>query len=104
MAMEMALARGGDQTVVKDKDKMAFFGGKTQHSEKNTRVRARVKAQALREMIAAREQVIVVGHKIPTSIPLEPALACAGCDAGGQTGVHCAGRTEQQHPRLGEHA
>lgn len=35
--MEVALARGGDQTVVKDYDKMAFFGGKTQHSEKNTR-------------------------------------------------------------------
>ena len=34
VAMEMALARGGDQTVVKDYDKMAFFGGKTQHSEK----------------------------------------------------------------------
>ena len=64
VAMEMALARGGDQTVVKDYDKMAFFGGKRQHSEKNTRVRARVKSQALREMIASRERVIVMGHQM----------------------------------------
>ena len=75
VAMEMALARGGDQTVVKDKDKMAFFGGKTQHSEKNTRVRARVKAQALREMIAAREQVIVMGHK---NTDIDSLGACVG--------------------------
>ncbi len=64
VAIEMALARGGDQAVVKNQDKMVFFGGKTQRSEKNTRVRARVKAQALRELIAARERVIVMGHKI----------------------------------------
>ncbi|MDY3250697.1 MAG: DHH family phosphoesterase [Candidatus Choladocola sp.] len=64
VAIEMALARGGDQAVVKDHDKMAFFGGKTQRSEKNTRVRARVKAQALRELISTRERVIVMGHKI----------------------------------------
>ena len=75
VAMEMALARGGDQAVVKDKDKMAFFGGKTQHSEKNTRVRARVKAQALREMIAAREQVIVMGHK---NTDIDSLGACVG--------------------------
>lgn len=64
VAMEMALARGGDQAVVKDHDKMTFFGGKTQMAERNTRVRARVKAQALRELIAARERVIVMGHKM----------------------------------------
>lgn len=75
VAMEMALARGGDQTVVKDKDKMAFFGGKTQHSEKNTRVRARVKAQALREMIASRDQVIVMGHK---NTDIDSLGACVG--------------------------
>ena len=47
IAIEMALARGGDQAVVKEREKMAFYGGKTQRSERNTRVRARVKAQAL---------------------------------------------------------
>ena len=75
VAMEMALARGGDQTVVKDYDKMAFFGGKTQHSEKNTRVRARVKSQALREMIASRERVIVMGHQMTD---IDSLGACVG--------------------------
>ncbi|MCD7819404.1 MAG: DHH family phosphoesterase [Lachnospiraceae bacterium] len=63
VAIEMALARGGDQAVVKDQNKISYFGGKTQRSESNTRVRARVKAQALRELIGARERVIVMGHK-----------------------------------------
>lgn len=75
VAIEMALARGGDQAVVKDYDKMAFFGGKTQHSEKNTRVRARVKSQALREMIASRERVIVMGHKMTD---IDSLGACVG--------------------------
>lgn len=63
VAIEMALARGGDQAVVKEHDRMAFYGGKTQRAEKNTRVRARVKAQALRELIGSRDRVIVMGHK-----------------------------------------
>ena len=63
-AMEMALARGGDQVVIKDHEKLTFFGGKTQRAERNTRVRARVKAQALRELINTKERVIVMGHKI----------------------------------------
>lgn len=75
VAIEMALARGGDQVVVKDHDKMAFYGGKTQHSEKNTRVRARVKSQALREMIASRERVIVMGHK---NTDIDSLGACVG--------------------------
>lgn len=61
-AMEMALGRGGDQAVVKDNSKMSFYGGKSQHSEKNTRVRARVKAQAIREIISSKEAVVVMGH------------------------------------------
>lgn len=64
VAIEMALARGGDQAVVKVGDKIAFFGGKTQRNERNTRVRARVKAQAMRELIIASEKVIVMGHKM----------------------------------------
>ncbi len=63
-AMEMALARGGDQVVVKDREKLSFFGGKTQRAERNTRVRARVKAQALRELINTKDRIVVMGHKI----------------------------------------
>ncbi|MDO4321450.1 MAG: DHH family phosphoesterase [Lachnospiraceae bacterium] len=83
-AMEMALARGGDQAVVKDHDKMAFFGGKTQRAERNTRVRARVKAQALRELISSRERVIVMGHKMTDIDSLGAAVGV--CRAAKQVG------------------
>ena len=62
--IEMALGRGGDQIVVRDNEDMAFFGGKTQHSERNTRVKARVKAQALRELILSSDQVVTMGHQL----------------------------------------
>lgn len=74
-AMEMALARGGDQAVVKEQDKLSFFGGKTQRAERNTRVRARVKAQALRELINSRDRVIVMGHKMTD---IDSLGACVG--------------------------
>ncbi|MGI6069131.1 MAG: DHH family phosphoesterase [Blautia sp.] len=63
-AIEMALGRGGDQVVIKQGDKISYFGGKSQQMEKTTRVKARVKAQALKEFISTREQVVVMGHKI----------------------------------------
>lgn len=62
-AMDMALARGGDQAVVKDNDSISYFGGKLQQQEKNTRVKARVKAQALRELMENKDRVIIMGHK-----------------------------------------
>ena len=64
IAIEMALGRGGDQVVVKDGSAISYYGGKSLQMEKNTRVKARVKAQALREFIASKEQVVVMGHKI----------------------------------------
>lgn len=64
IAIEMALGRGGDQVVVKDGNKISYFGGKSQSVEKNTRVKARVKAQALKEFISSRERVLIMGHKI----------------------------------------
>ena len=51
IAIEMALGRGGDQVVIKDGDTITYFGGKSQQMEKTTRVKARVKAQALKEFI-----------------------------------------------------
>ncbi len=65
MAMDMALGRGGDQVVVKDGNKTLYYGGKSKQVEKNTRVKARVKAHALRELLATKETVIIMGHKIP---------------------------------------
>lgn len=65
MAMDLALGRGGDQAVVKNGEKIIYYGGKTQSAEKNTRVKARVKAHALREMLASKDKVLIMGHKKP---------------------------------------
>lgn len=63
-SIDLALGRGGDQVVVKSGDKIEYFGGKSLQVEKNTRVRARVKAHALREILEAKEDVFVMGHSI----------------------------------------
>lgn len=64
IAIDLALARGGDQAVIKDGESIQYFGGKKEQTAKNTRVKARVKAEALREFIEANDQVLVMGHKI----------------------------------------
>lgn len=64
VAIELALGRGGDQVVVKDGDKISYFGGRSQMVEKTTRVKARVKAHALKEFMSNHENVVVMGHKI----------------------------------------
>ena len=64
-AIDLALGRGGDQAVVKTPNNIVYYGGKSQQVEKNTRVKARVKAQALREIISGRETVLIMGHRIP---------------------------------------
>ena len=63
-AIEMALGRGGDQAVVNRESQMTFYGGKSQRNEKNTRVKARVKAQAMREIMESKERVLTMGHQI----------------------------------------
>ena len=63
-AIDLALGRGGDQAVVKSGDKISYYGGKTKQVEKGTRVRARVKAHALKQIIAGKERVVIMGHKI----------------------------------------
>lgn len=65
VAMELALARGGNQAVTKEGDQITYFGGSSQQVDKSTRVKARVKAQALREFIQNNDKVIVMGHKLP---------------------------------------
>lgn len=61
-AIDLALGRGGDQAVVKIKDNVNYYGGKAKQVEKYTRVKARVKAQALREIIESKDKVFVMGH------------------------------------------
>lgn len=62
-AKELALGRGGDQVVVKSKDKLSFYGGKTKEVEKRTKVRARVIAQALSDLIKESSKIYIMGHK-----------------------------------------
>ena len=63
-AIDLALGRGGDQAVVREGKKVTYYGGKTNSIEKNTRVKARVKAHALRELLESTDNVLIMGHKI----------------------------------------
>ncbi len=64
-AIDLALGRGGDQAVIKTPESITYYGGKSQQVEKNTRVKARVKAHALREIITGKDKVIIMGHRMP---------------------------------------
>jgi len=63
-AIDLALGRGGDQAIVKTPSDIYYYGGKSQKAEKNTRVKARVKAHALREIIEGKDKIVIMGHKI----------------------------------------
>lgn len=80
-AMDIALGRGGDQAVVKDNDKLSFYGGKTKAVEKRTKVKARVMAYALRQLIEQSENVIIMGHEMPDLDCLGSALGIYRCCA-----------------------
>ncbi len=64
-AMELALGRGGDQVVLKSNDKITYYGGRSQGTEKSTRVKARVKTLAFKELLETKEKVIIMAHKNP---------------------------------------
>ncbi|MBO4484620.1 MAG: DHH family phosphoesterase [Lachnospiraceae bacterium] len=61
-AIDLALGRGGDQAVIKDGDNITYYGGKSESVEKSTRVKARVKAHALRELMEAKDVIYIMGH------------------------------------------
>lgn len=82
IAIEMALGRGGDQVVIKNGNNITCFGGKAQQLEKNTRVKARVKAQSLKEFMSTKERIVVMGHKITDVDALGAAI-----------GIYRAGKT-----------
>jgi len=64
VAIDLALARGGDQAVIKDCSGITYYGGKREQTAKNTRVKARVKAEALREFMTVKDEIFVMGHKL----------------------------------------
>lgn len=63
-AIDMALGRGGDQAVLKDGNKVYYYGGKTKSVQKNTKVKSRVKATAFRDLIETKETIYIMGHHI----------------------------------------
>jgi c-di-AMP phosphodiesterase-like protein len=64
-AKELALGRGGDQAVVKKRDKLLFYGGKTKEVEKRTKVRARVIGQSLVDLVKESSSIVIMGHNNP---------------------------------------
>ncbi len=80
-SIDLALGRGGDQVVVREGEEITYYGGKTKQVERNSRVKARVKAHALREVIESREHVVIMGHEISDVDSLGAAI-----------GVFCAAR------------
>ena len=75
LSVEMALSRGGDQAVIKNKFNFEFYGGRTKELEKRTKVKSRVMANALGELMADASRVFVMGHKYPD-------MDCIGAAAG----------------------
>lgn len=73
-ALQIALARGGDQAAVQGKERVKFFGGKTNAMEKRTRVRARVISGSLSKLIDDSQQVLVMGHRDPDMDALGAAI------------------------------
>lgn len=74
-AKELALGRGGDQAIVKNGEKLSFYGGKTKEVEKRTKVRARVIAHALVDLINESSKIFIMGH-------INPDIDCLGSAVG----------------------
>ncbi len=63
LAIEMSLSRGGDQAVIKDRINFSFYGGRTKETERYSKVRSRVMANSLMELIGQSSHVFIMGHK-----------------------------------------
>ena len=74
VAMDMALGRGGDQVVIKKGESITYYGGQSRQVEKNTRVKARVKAHALQGIIETKERVVIMGHSLPDADAIGSAI------------------------------
>ena len=89
LSIEMSLSRGGDQAVIKDRYNFSFYGGKTKETERRTKVKSRVIANSLSELIAQSSEVFIMGHKN------------ADIDAvGAAAGVMCICRKKGKQPHI----
>lgn len=80
-AIDLAMGRGGSQVVIKDNANISYYGVRGKEIEKNTRVKARVKAEALRELMETKDKIFVMGHKISDADAIGAAI-----------GVFCAAK------------
>lgn len=88
-AIDLALGRGGSQAVIKDGEDVSYYGIRGKEIEKNTRVKARMKAQALREIMETRDDIIIMGHSIADVDSLGAAI-----------GLYCAARELGKNARI----
>lgn len=80
LSIDMALSRGGDQAVVRNKFTFEFYGGRSKEAEKNTKVKSRVMANALSALVSDSSQVFIMGHKAPDNDAVGAAAGvCALC-------------------------
>ena len=75
LSIDMALSRGGDQVVIRNKYTFEFYGGRTKETEKRTKVKSRVMANALSSLISDSSRVFIMGHRAPDN-------DCIGAAAG----------------------
>lgn len=101
-AIDLALGRGGDQVVLKEGDEITYYGGKAKQVERNTRVKARVKAHALREIMETRENVIIMGHSLTDIDSLGAAIGvyCAAKVLGKKAQIVVNGATTSVRPLM----
>ncbi|CEQ25538.1 DHH family phosphoesterase [Paraclostridium sordellii] len=85
-ALDLALGRGGDQAVIKTKDRSIFYGGKSKAVEKKTKVKSRLIGHALREIILESKDIYIMGHKYPDMDAMGAAVGiydiCKSCNKG----------------------
>ncbi len=102
MALEMALSRGGDQAVVKDRMNFEFYGGRAKATEKRTKVKSRVMANALGELIDEARQVYVMGHSYADmdSLGAAAGICCIARKRGKRAQIVMDTENNAVHPML----
>ncbi|MBC5717696.1 DHH family phosphoesterase [Flintibacter faecis] len=84
LSIDMALSRGGDQAVIRNKFTFEFYGGRSKETEKRTKVKSRVMANALSALVSDSSQVFIMGHRSPDNDCLGAAAGvCALCRKNG---------------------
>lgn len=101
-AIDLALGRGGDQAVVKELQEVTYYGGKAKQVERNTRVKARVKAHALRGLMEDRDNVVIMGHSITDvdSLGAGVGIFCAARMLGKKAQIVINGATSSVRPLM----